>query len=50
MFAFNKQKPDAARLYHEKLTGNSKKHFTEGRRFSLTANKENILRASLLES
>lgn len=50
MFAFKNQKPDAARLYHEKLTGNSKKHFTEGRRFSLTANKENILRASLLES
>lgn len=50
MFAFKNQKPDAARLYQEKLTGNLNAGFNEGRRFSLDGNKENILRASLLES
>ncbi|WP_343710930.1 P2 family phage major capsid protein [Kosakonia radicincitans] len=50
MFAFKNKKPDAARLYHEKLTGDSRTDFNEGRRFSLGGNKENILRASILES
>ncbi len=48
MFAFKSQKPDAARLYHEKLTNNLNAGFNEGRRFSLGSNKENILRASVL--
>ena len=50
MFAFKNEKPDAARLYHEKLTAAASSSYQEGRRFFLTPKKENILRASILES
>ncbi|WP_312346861.1 P2 family phage major capsid protein [Leclercia sp.] len=50
MFAFKGQKPVAARLYHEKKTSGTNDSLHQGRRFSLTGKKENILRASILES
>lgn len=50
MFAFKVEKPDAARRYHEKKKKSVNGNYYEGRRFSLDGNKENILRASILES
>lgn len=50
MFAFKKEKPDAARRYHDKFVDGNNSGFSSGRRFALTGKKENIIRASILES
>ncbi|MGP3593391.1 P2 family phage major capsid protein [Vagococcus sp. WN89Y] len=50
MFAFNKEKPDVARRYHEKFVSTDRSFLGEGHRFSLSGKKENSLRASILES
>lgn len=50
MFAFNKEKPDVARRYHEKFVSTNRSFMGEGHRFSLSGKKENSLRTSILES
>ncbi|WP_432700049.1 P2 family phage major capsid protein [Kluyvera cryocrescens] len=50
MYAFKKERPDAARRYHKKFISGSDYTLDPTRRFSLTEHGENILRASVLES
>ncbi|RSB59833.1 major capsid protein [Atlantibacter subterranea] len=50
MFAFRKEAPDAARRYHEKFISQDKNTCLVGSRFSVRGKKENIVRASILES
>jgi P2 family phage major capsid protein len=50
MHAFQKSKPDAAERYHKKFTNGVSDNNGGSRSFSLTATKENTLRAALLES
>jgi hypothetical protein len=40
MFAFKNEKPDAARLYHERLTAAASSSYQEGRRFFLTPKRK----------